>query len=266
MRIWGKIFGALFGFAAGRFVGLIIGLWLGHRFDKALERHALVGLFQSPGSQKQFLITTFAVMGHVAKANGKVSQQEIQVASILMDRMGLRGEIRDEAQQAFNQGKESDYPLEEKIEVLVALVKGRHDLLQMFLEVQLQSAFADGEVDSAEREVLGRVASSLGFDEQVLDSLIARWEAEFKFHQQHGRQQTAADSASALKQAYQILDVAESDTDQQVKRAHRKLMSQHHPDKLVAKGLPPEMMEIANQKAQDIQQAYELIKKQRGMR
>ena len=51
-----------------------------------------------------------------------------------------------------------------------------------------------------------------------------------------------------------------------IKRAYRKLMSEHHPDKLVAKGLPPEMMEMAKQKAQEIQKAYELIKEQKGFK
>ena len=89
-----------------------------------------------------------------------------------------------------------------------------------------------------------------------------RLEAQMHYHRQHGSQQ----SGPSLQDAYSILGVSESDDDKAIKKAWRKLMSQHHPDKLAAKGLPKEMLDIANQKAQDIQVAYEKIKKQRGTR
>ncbi|MGL4506273.1 MAG: DnaJ domain-containing protein, partial [Aeromonas sobria] len=73
-------------------------------------------------------------------------------------------------------------------------------------------------------------------------------------------------SADRLKDAYQLLGVSESDSDQDIKRAYRKEMSKHHPDKLAAKGLPPEMMEMAKEKTQEIQQAWEWIREARGIR
>ncbi|MBS2140066.1 DnaJ domain-containing protein [Escherichia coli] len=69
-----------------------------------------------------------------------------------------------------------------------------------------------------------------------------------------------------MEDACNVLGVKPTDDATTIKRAYRKLMSEHHPDKLVAKGLPPEMMEMAKQKAQEIQQAYELIKPQKGFK
>ncbi|MGY5451964.1 co-chaperone DjlA [Agarivorans sp. MS3-6] len=264
MRVWGKVLGVFFGFMFGNIFGALLGLWLGHRFDKAMGQGFVFSSANSQAAQQEFLFSTFAVLGHIAKSKGVVTQQEIQVANFLMDQMRLQGDARSQAQDAFRLGKDADFPLEEQIAKFVEAVQGRRDLLRMFMEIQLQGVFADGVVDDSEHALLKRVAAALGFSEQELNSMISRWEAELKFHRHGGgQQQSAQSSAKQIEEAYQILGVSEQDSDQQVKRAYRKLMTQHHPDKLVAKGLPPEMMELAKQRTQDIQQAYELIKKQR---
>ncbi|WP_163134523.1 co-chaperone DjlA [Agarivorans sp. Alg241-V36] len=264
MRIWGKIFGVLLGSMLGNILWVILGFWIGHRFDKAIGGNFAFSAANSQAAQQAFLFSTFAVLGHIAKSKGVVTQQEIQVANFLMDQMRLQGEARRQAQDAFRQGKDADFPLEEQISQFVSAVNGRRDLLQMFMEIQLQGVFADGVIDDSEHALLKRVAKALGFSEPELQAMISRWEAELKFHRHGGGQrQSAQSSAKQLEEAYQILGVSQQDSDQQIKRAYRKLMTQHHPDKLVAKGLPPEMMELAKQRTQDIQQAYELVKQQR---
>ena len=68
-----------------------------------------------------------------------------------------------------------------------------------------------------------------------------------------------------MADAYKILGVGDSDDNTTVKRAYKKQMSLHHPDKLIAKGLPEQALELAKTKTQDIQAAYELIKEKRGL-
>lgn len=286
MRILGKIFGFIFGLMFAGWWGAIIGLWLGHMFDRALGQNFNLGSFSSADGQSQFFVTTFAVMGHIAKAKGVVTSQEIQIASMLMDQMGLQGEARQQAQEAFRDGKRSDYPLEEELQKLVKLVKGRSDMLQMFLELQMSGVFADGIIEPVERQMIERVGRALGFSQSDLERVIARWEAEIRFQQRrqggghwshHGPESNSQSGSSSssnryesseqsLSDAYKLLDIEASATDQEVKRAYRRQMSQHHPDKLVSKGLPPQMLELAKKKAQEIQHAYELIKQARGMR
>ncbi|WP_432468925.1 co-chaperone DjlA [Agarivorans sp. Z349TD_8] len=263
MRFLGKLLGVFFGLMFGSWFGALLGLWLGHRFDEAMGQGFVFSSANSQVVQQEFLFSTFAVLGHIAKSKGVVTQQEIQVANFLMDQMRLQGEARRQAQDAFRQGKDASFPLEEQVARFVKVVQGRRDLLQMFMEIQLQGVFADGVVDDSERALLQRVANALGFSAQELDAMISRWEAELNFHRRGGQQQSTQSSAKQLDEAYQILGVTDQDSEQQVKRAYRKLMSQHHPDKLVAKGLPPEMMELAKQRTQDIQRAYEVIKLQR---
>ncbi|MGY3884276.1 co-chaperone DjlA [Aeromonas aquatica] len=270
MRIWGKVLGAFFGFLLGNIFGALLGLWIGHRFDRGMG----MSFRRAPTQQQQavFFHATFAVMGHIAKASGQVTEQEIRVASNLMDRMHLSGAQRVRAQESFRQGKESGFPLRETLAEFRRASLGQRDILRFFLEVQLQAAFADGRVEADERAILQTIADELGISRIELARILAMAEAQMNFfhrQQQGGGQQQyrqEAPSADRLKDAYQLLGVSESDSDQDIKRAYRKEMSKHHPDKLAAKGLPPEMMEMAKEKTQEIQQAWEWIREARGIR
>jgi DnaJ like chaperone protein len=132
----------------------------------------------------------------------------------------------------------------------------------MFLEIQIQVAFADGTLDQEEREALHQIAKILGFSTRDLDRLLEMIIAGDQFNQQGNR--SPQSSKLQLSNAYKVLGCTPEMSEQEIKKAYRKLMSQHHPDKLMAKGLPPEMMEMAKQKTQDIQSAYEAVTKARS--
>ncbi|PSU67561.1 co-chaperone DjlA [Photobacterium phosphoreum] len=277
--IWGKIFGALLGILLGpKYIGFLIGLFIGHQFDKAYARQMNGGFGGFGGKnatnaerQAEFFYTCFATMGHMAKAKGRVTESEIRVANTIMDRMGLQGESRRQAQNAFREGKEDNFPLEETLN-RVRSRAGRADLLQFFLELQIQAAFADGELHPKERELLHVIARYLGFSEAQLEQRLQMQEAAFRFqqggfhHQQQGGSFKAPPTRDQLADAFKVLGVNDEASAQEVKRAYRKQMNEHHPDKLAAKGLPPEMMEIAKQKTQELQAAYDLIRKEKGFK
>lgn len=259
MRIWGKFFGFAIGFMFGRLFGGLIGLWLGHLYDtRSAQLSAIIG--KGANRQTLFFNTTFAVMGHVAKASGQVTENDIRIATILMDQMQLKGEARKDAQRAFNEGKDIDFDIKACLKTFRMISMGRKELLQMFLEIQIQAALSDAKLDPKEHTILLTIAQELGYSRIQLDELLKRWQAEFNFHKGGNGSQTS------IEDAYDLLGMLESSSDQEVKRAYRKLMNEHHPDKLVAKGLPQEMMELANRKARDIQSAYDRIKSDRGMR
>ena len=263
MRIWGKVFGFLLGFMAGRILGAIFGLWLGHKFDKGLGFD--FNSFNNENEndrQKVYLQSTFSIMGNISKASGRVSEDEIAFAKGAMKRWGLNQQAVQEAQLAFSQGKQESFDLGQQLRQLKTACFGRHDLLQMFIEIQIQAAFADGELHPNERTILHKIARSLGISGKELDMLLDRIVAGEKFHQ-GGQAQSPQQAKAQLANAYKVLGVTANTEARDVKRAYRKLMAQHHPDKLVAKGLPPELMEDAKQKAQDIQAAYELVTAQK---
>ena len=263
MRIWGKILGFLFGFMLSKNIfGALLGMWFGHSFDKGrgLNFNNL-GQENEMTRQAAFFYSTFSSMGFIAKANGRVSQHEIAFATAYMDKLGLKGELRQQAQDAFREGKMGGFPIEERLSAFKKSCFNRQDLLLLFLEIQIQVAFADGHLDEEERSALHRIAKILGFSAHELDQLLEMIIAGARFHQQQGGPSSSSrpTSEAQLNNAYKLLGVTKSSSEKDIKKAYRKLMAQHHPDKLVAKGLPPEMMEVAKQKTQDIQAAYEMI-------
>lgn len=263
MHMWGKILGFLFGFMLSKhLLGALLGMWLGHKFDKK-RSEIFTANFGEAGAtstlQNIFFYTSFSVMGYIAKANGRVTQQEIAFASAYMHKLNLSNEMKEQAKEAFRDGKTLGFPLEEHLNAFVKACGHRQDVRLMFLEIQIQVAFVDGDLDEHERKALHTIAHNLGYSKHDLDKLLEMIIAGEAFHQQ--AKQTGTSSSVHLNNAYKLLGVSKDATAKDIKKAHRKLMSQHHPDKLVSKGLPPEMMEIAKQKAQDIQAAYELILK-----
>lgn len=250
----GLLLGGVVGLFSGGIWGLILGGAIGFMVEKTFRKAATL----TP--QQIFFKATFVVMGRVAKADGRVSQDEIEFARAVMTRMNLSDEKRREAIDFFNEGKDPDYDLEPVLRPLGQLMRYRADLRLIFIEIQLQSALADGDISGNERQVLIDVCSALGLQTGAIESLIARMQAEQSFHQSFG---TSGPTPGQLAQAYGVLGVSDKSTDAEVKKSYRKLMSQHHPDKLVAKGLPEEMMQIAKEKTQEIQAAYDLIRKSR---
>ena len=261
MAWWGKLVGGAFGFMLGGPLGAILGATLGHQFDKGLG--SFDGDFLKVGSQERvqtaFFTATFSVMGHLAKADGRVSESEIAVAQNIMAQMQLNEGQRKAAIELFNTGKQPDFPLDESLQQLKIECHHRTTLLKMFLEIQVQAALADGSVHGTERRVLGRISDQLGFPPGFIDEVLRF----IRGTSREGDTERAVPRGISLKDAYDILGVKQSVSDADLKRAYRRLMNQHHPDKLVAKGLPDEMMKIATEKTQKIQKAYDMIRQSR---
>ncbi|TDQ59525.1 DnaJ like chaperone protein [Mesocricetibacter intestinalis] len=289
MHFIGKLLGFIIGCKFG-FFGALAGLILGHLADKKLYELGSVNssFFKKKLTrQSLFMQTTFAVLGHLTKSKGRVTENDIQMASNLMAQMQLDDANRRLAQEAFQRGKQADFPIREVIREFRIGCGQRADLLRMFLHVQLQAAFADDHLHQNEKEVLFLVAEELGlsrfqFEQMLAMEIAARQFSRGGFSQQqrqggyqynYGRQQygngggqdyARNTSGPTIEDAYKVLGVSASDDQQTVKRAYRRLMNENHPDKLVSKGLPKEMLEMAKEKAQQIQAAYDLICKTKG--
>lgn len=278
MQFIGKILGFMLGYKfGGGFFGGLLGLFIGHWADKKIyELGSVSSSVFGKGLTRQslFMQTTFAVLGHIAKAKGRVTEDDIHLARELMTRMRLDSRAQQLAQQAFTAGKESDFPLRQVLKEFRESCGQRKDLLRFFVEVQMQAALQDGTLDTNEQRILMTIAEGLGMSQMQFEQMLAMLAAAQRFrsgyYQQGDYQQQGqyggyqSSSAPSLSDAYKVLGVSENDDQNTVKRAYRKLMNEHHPDKLVSKGLPPEMMEVAKEKAQQIQAAYDLICKRKG--
>lgn len=250
--------GAFLGLLFGGFRGLIIGAALGYAIAWFL-RNSVLGRLQVV--QSELLDATFSIMGALCKADRVVTRDEIRVAEALFDRLHLAGEQREAAKSAFNRGKASDFDLDAAADRFAQIARGRAPLLQLFLQIQITAVAADGNVHPAEREMLVRVARRLGLTEHDVAQLEALLRAAAGGPSAPG----APPPRQRLEDAYAALGVSPNASDTDIKRAYRRLMSQNHPDKLAARGLPESMREIAEERSREINTAYDLIKEARQL-
>jgi DnaJ like chaperone protein len=259
MPWWGTLLGGTLGYMFGGPLGALLGAALGRNFDRGIkitDQHGAFGAGQQERVQAAFFTTTFSVMGYIAKADGRVSRDEIAAAESLMGQMQLNDQQRKAAIKLFNEGKKDDFPLHDVLRQFRQESMRRRNLVQMFLEIQIAMAMADGHLHATEKKVLYQIGDWLGF---------ARTDIEHLFNMAGpGAGGTTGQRKQSLKKAYDILGVGKSASDAEIKKAYRRLMSQHHPDKLIAKGLPDEMIKFATEKTQEIKSAYEQIKESRG--
>lgn len=250
------VIGALLGLLLGRFQGLIIGAALGYAVSWTL-RNSVLGRLQVV--QSELLDSTFSVMGALCKADRVVTRDEIKVAEDLFRRLHLSDEQRAAARAAFNRGKAPDFDLDAAVDSFGRIGRGRAPLLQLFLQVQCMAVAADGNVHPAEHAMLVRVARRLGLTERD----VAQLEALLRTASGGPSAAGAPPPRKRLDDAYAALGLAPGASDAEIKRTYRRLMSQNHPDKLAARGLPESMREIAEERSREINTAYDLIKEAR---
>jgi DnaJ like chaperone protein len=258
MQWSGKAIGGLIGAIAGP-VGSLLGIIVGHQWDRNAER--VSGRRSVREISQLFFEVTFEVMGQVAKVDGRVSEDEVRVARRIMQGMRLSDAQVRGAIEHFTRGKSADYPLDARLGALAAQIGGRSELARAFLGIQLQSAMGAGAVGAEKREMLGRVADKL----EISRAELAHLEAWIRGFSGSGSAPRSS-PAESLAAAYRTLGIDAKATNDEVKIAYRRLMNQHHPDKLVARGLPKSMIGVAEQKTHEVRSAYEQIKTQRGFK
>lgn len=254
-----KLIGVIIGFYFLHFFGAVLGYFIGSMLDRARD-YGVGGVNPLTKAQRQtvFLETTFILMGKLAKVDGHISKDEIAYVEHFMQTLGMTAEHRQQGIALFKRGSAPDFDIGPTVAQFVAVCGHTQSLPQTMLTYLIVMAIADGRVDAAEEGLLENIAARLGFDSDSYQRM-----REMILNQAHfsGGQ---APSATALDDAYKALGIPKESTDQEVKRAYRKLISQYHPDKLMGQGLPEDMITMATEKAKEIQLAYDLIVKSRA--
>lgn len=263
----GKFIGGLLGWAIGGPLGGLIGVFIGHQFDKGLA-----GFVQPMSAEQQhhvqelFFQTAFQLLGHLAKADGRISEKEVAHTESLMSNMGLSSDHRREAITLFKRGASSAFCIDTVMREFTEGCGRNISLKRQLLNYLISLAIADGDLHQQEETVLRSVARHLGFSAAMFDHFIAMIKAQshFKGYQSTGGQYQSSYQAGKvakdeLETAYAALGVTKDNSDAQIKKAYRKLMSENHPDKLMGKGVPEDMIKLATERVQEIQTAYDLI-------
>lgn len=271
MKWWGKVAGSVLGYAITGPVGLVIGAALGHRFDQGLaqgenrqRRPYINGRTRYSGSNSDddpFFQATFRIMGHLAKADGRVSEAEIEAARHFMRQLDLSPDQVKIAINYFNEGKSPLFSLERSVAKLKAACRHRRDLVRSFLEIQVQVVLVDGNITPHERQVLWTICRDLGVSRVEL----AQIEALMRIRMAN------TDSANSqvsneLSAAYETLGLTDQAEDDEIKNQYRRLMNAHHPDKLVSQGADESSIKESTDKVHAVRAAYDQIKKARGLK
>ncbi len=267
MRWRGKVIGGAIGAILGAGpVGAVLGALLGHQFDRQdeIEEEAAVGPAGDPRLVSAvFFRSAFAVMGCIAKADGRVSEREIAAARSVMRQMRLSSDQVQAAIRFFTEGKQSTFALDHTIQELRRVCGRRRDLLRVFIEIQMRAALEGNDFQGPARALVHNLGRMLGLSalEMVHLEGVLRLQRGAHGHQPGQR----AGNKNRVTDAYSVLEADASASDADITRAYRRQMSRHHPDKLVANGLPESMQELAKEKTQQIREAYETIRSHRGM-
>jgi len=255
-----KLIGFIAGYYFFGFFGALLGLFVGSFIDRMMAYGAgAINPLQNALRQAVFLETVFISMGKLAKADGHVSQDEIDHVEQFMQKLNMTAQHREQAIKLFKQGADPAFDIVPTYTRFMAVCGHTRYLKQVLLVYLIVMALADGHFHPAEEALLTEIAARLGFDQAAFKHML-----DMVLNQSHfaGGQ---ASAVTALDDAYKALGVTKDSSDHEIKRAYRKLMSQYHPDKLMGQGVPEDMIAMATEQAKEIQLAHDLIKKTRNI-
>jgi DnaJ like chaperone protein len=249
MSWFGKIMGGSVGFMLGGPIGALIGVSLGHALIDDKPRTGQIGQGRLTGQEQRqavFFTATFAMLGKMAKADGRVCENEINVVrSFMRDKLRLDATTQQFAMRVFTEAKDNQTPFEDYARQFGQVFQSDPQLRMMFFEMLFTVAMADGVLHPAEEKILRAAPVMLGLHGDIYDTIKRQFVSDLSHH-------------------YAMLGLQDGADMAEVKKAYRRLVSEYHPDKVIAKGLPEDFIKFAESKFRDINEAYEAIQKARS--
>ena len=250
----GKVVGGTLGFAIGGPIGAIAGAAFGHSFDRKEEKYISyrIGhegdLSNNEQAQLTFFVAAFSMLAKIAKADGRVSEKEISsVEDFMRKELQLDQESMNTAKNIFKEAVNSSEPFDSFARQFHDVFRHQPRIIELMMDLLLRVSTADGGISGEEEKLLSSAARIFNISDDEYARLRSRYVKD-------------------VNKYYAVLKVSENATDEEVKKAYRKLVSEYHPDKIESKGLPEEFVKFANDKFKEIQEAYEQIRRERGLK
>lgn len=249
----GFVLGRMVGGTIGGLIGAMVGAyWTSEPNQKSWPHSTQANL----EAQRLFLASLSALLAKMAKADGRVSEDEIATATHIFQRFQLTREQTNFCIEAFRRAKDDSHSIYEYASDL-ARIQSDANVREMIYILLWQMATTDGQLSSAEDEMLKNLPRFL----QIHPFHYTRCAREFL----GAGQQDSASSRDSLAEAYELIGCSPSASDVELKHAYHAKVKKFHPDELQRQGLPQEMIDRANEQMARINAAYTEIKKARGI-
>ena len=242
MSLIGGIVGGMIGFTLLGPIGALLGSVMGSRMTRQAKSR------RNPNNldhQVAFFTALFACLAKIAKADGRVSEEEVsKIESFISNKFNFSEDERNFAINIFQKAKSDRVSFDAYAKQLYKLLGSSPNSLLVFYELLFELAMADGEMHENEERLLRKIPNIFGFDKNVYEDLYNKY-------------------VGKISNAYEILGVNKGMTLDEIKKVYRVKRKEFHPDALISKGLPEELIEKAKEKFIEIQAAFEIIEKEK---
>ncbi len=244
----GKMVGGTIGFALAGPLGAVAGAVFGHAFDRdeAVETHKYLSSGET--AQLTFFVAAFSMLAKLVKTDGRIEREEIDtIERVMAEDLSLNPESRRYARHIFQTALQSHESFENFAIQFYNQFRYQPQFLELMIDILIRVAVSDGPLSEKEEKFIRSAVHIFNFAEDRYKTLRLKY-------------------VNDVEKYYAVLNSKQTDSDEQIKRQYRKLVQDYHPDKIVSKGLPEEFVEFAQNKFREVQEAYDAVKKERGVR
>ena len=238
MSIWGSLIGGMIGFSFGGPFGMLLGSLIGGKISRARSRSANFGSFAQP--QQIFALSLIVLSAKLSKADGQVSKEELVA---VRDKLKIPDNEIEQVGKIFNKAKEESTGYEPYAQQISQIYKNNLNVLEEVINILFYIAEADGNISQPEMNMIQHIAEIFGLNDTQFNSIKESRKSSDKLN------------------PYIVLGCNPDDNLQNIRKKYLKLSKEHHPDLLISKGVPQEVIEESKKKMRSINSAWDKIQK-----
>ena len=237
MAIWGSLIGGMIGLSLGGPFGMLLGSLIGGKISRTKSR-AGFGSFAQP--QQIFALSLIVLSAKLSKADGQVSKEELIAVK---DKLRIPENELDQVGKIFNKAKEESAGYEPYAQQIAQIYRGNINVLEEVINILFYIAEADGNVSESEHKMIEHIAQIFGLTEIQFNSIKESRKSSDKLN------------------PYVVLESKPDDAIEIIRKRYLKLSKEHHPDLLMSKGVPQEVIDESKAKMRAINSAWDQVQK-----